>query len=128
VAKGRRISDDVGMKGLLATSVGRLRAIAFIEGMSYMVLVFVAMPLKYLGDMPTPVRVVGMAHGVLFVAFSLALLKVFLEQRLGQPQERTLLTDHTNLWRSALTFASSLLPFGTFVVDGYLKRWSGAAE
>ena len=98
------------MSGFLASSVGRLRAVAFVEGISYLVLLFIAMPLKYAADMPGAVRVVGMAHGVLFVAFSLALLMVFVEKRLG-------------LGRAALTFLSSLVPFGTFVIDKHLKRW-----
>ncbi len=110
VVKHRRIRDVVSMKGLLATSIGRLRLIAFIEGVSYVVLVFIAMPLKYWAEVPAAVRIVGMVHGVLFVAFSLALLVVFVEQRLS-------------LRRSALTFASSLVPMGTFVIDGYLQRW-----
>lgn len=102
------------MSGLLATSMGRLRAVAFVEGISYLVLLFIAMPLKYVAGMPAAVRVVGMAHGVLFVAFGLALLMVFVEKRL-------------TLVRSALTFLSSLVPFGTFVIDGHLKRWGAEA-
>lgn len=98
------------MSGLLASSMGRLRAVAFVEGISYLVLLFIAMPLKYAADMPGAVRVVGMAHGVLFVAFCLALLMVFVEKRL-------------DLGRAALTFLSSLVPFGTFVIDRHLKRW-----
>lgn len=47
--------------------------VAFCEGISYLVLVGLAMPLKYGLGMPGPVRVVGMAHGVLFVAYMAAL-------------------------------------------------------
>ena len=49
--------------------MGRLRAVSALEGLSYALLVFVAMPLKYgLGE-PAMVKVMGMAHGVLFVVF-----------------------------------------------------------
>ena len=102
------------MKAMLASSLGRLRVIAFIEGISYIVLVGIAMPLKYLADMPQAVRVVGMAHGVLFVTFCLALLMVLVEGRLS-------------FLRSVLTFISSLLPFGTFVIDRFLQRWDTQA-
>lgn len=106
--------DMSGLTGLLASSMGRLRVIAFVEGVSYLVLLFIAMPLKYLAGVPLAVRVAGMAHGVLFVAFGLALLMVLVEQRL-------------TFVRSAITFASSLVPFGTFVVDKHLKRWDAGA-
>lgn len=115
MAKASPMTQTPGMSELFATSMGRLRVIAFVEGISYIVLVFIAMPLKYAAGIPEVVRAVGMAHGVLFVAFCLALLMVFVEKRL-------------TFVRSGLTFASSLLPFGTFVIDRYLKRWdSGEA-
>lgn len=93
---------------MLATPIGRLRVIGFVEGISYLVLVGIAMPLKYFADMPMAVRVTGTAHGVLFVLFCLALLHVFLVQR-------------WSLLRGALAFASSLVPFGTFVLDRSLR-------
>jgi len=98
------------MKELLTSSMGRLRVVAFVEGISYLVLVFIAMPLKYAAGMPQAVRVVGMAHGVLFVSFCFALLFVLVEGRL-------------TFLRSVLTFLSSLVPFGTFVIDKFLRRW-----
>ena len=59
---------------LWSTAVGRLRVVSAIEGLSYILLVGVAMPLKYGLDMPQAVRVVGQAHGFLFVAFVVALM------------------------------------------------------
>lgn len=115
MAKAVAMGDTGPMSGLLATSMGRLRAVAFVEGISYLVLLFIAMPLKYAAGIPQAVRVVGMAHGVLFVAFGLALLMVFVERRL-------------DIGRSALTFLSSLVPFGTFVIDGHLKRWDAEQQ
>ena len=57
----------------MSPEVRRFRWVSLIEGVSYLVLVAIAMPLKYAAGMPGAVRVVGMAHGVLFVAFVLAL-------------------------------------------------------
>ncbi len=94
---------------MLKTTLGRLRLIALIEGISYLLLLGVAMPLKYLWGMPIAVRVVGMAHGILFVLFCAALFQAFLERR-------------WTLFRAGLVFVSSLVPFGTFVMDRELRR------
>ncbi|KAA3651276.1 MAG: DUF3817 domain-containing protein [Bacteroidetes bacterium] len=48
--------------------------ISFWEGISFVVLLLIAMPLKYMFDMPQMVKVVGMLHGVLFVAYVFQLL------------------------------------------------------
>lgn len=85
------------------------RLIAFIEGVSFLVLLFIAMPLKYWAGLPLAVRVVGTAHGVLFVLFLISLLDVMIRYR-------------WSLLRGALIFLSSLIPFGTFVVDYYWLR------
>jgi len=93
---------------MLHTPIGRLRAIALLEGASFVLLLFVAMPLKYLADMPLAVRIVGMAHGVLFIAFLVALGQASMAAR----------------WRSgrvALVFVAALLPFGPFVIDRRLR-------
>lgn len=87
----------------------RFRLIAFIEGVSFLVLLFIAMPLKYWAGLPLAVRVVGMAHGVLFLLFILSLLDVMIRCR-------------WSFIRVALIFLSSLIPFGTFVVDYYWLR------
>ena len=47
----------------------RFRTVAFLEGVSFLVLLGIAMPLKYFADLPLAVRVVGMAHGLLFVVY-----------------------------------------------------------
>ena len=74
-----------------------------------MLLLLIAMPLKYWAGIPIAVRIVGLIHGLLFVAFCGALFRVALER--SWPMQR---------W--ALAFVSSLLPFGTFVFDRSLKR------
>ncbi|MGN7887309.1 DUF3817 domain-containing protein [Dyadobacter sp. 22481] len=92
---------------LIKSALGRLRIIAFLEGISFLALLGIAMPLKYFAGLPQAVRIVGMAHGVLFVLFVLLLIQVAIEK--SWP-----------LKKSALSFASSLIPFGTFYADA---RW-----
>ena len=94
---------------MLKTPLGRLRAVALIEGASYVALLFVAMPLKYLFDMPLAVRVVGMAHGLLFVLLLLQLMTAPLSLR----------------WR-VLVLVASLLPFGPFFIDSGLREQAAA--
>ena len=53
-----------------------LRLVALLEGCSFVLLLAVAMPLKYAFDLPQAVRVVGMGHGVLFILFCLVTLRV----------------------------------------------------
>lgn len=92
------------------TSIGRLRAIGLVEGVSYLVLLGVAMPLKYFAGQPGAVKVVGWAHGALFVLLGLALLQVQI-------------TTRWNLVRSVVVFVAALLPFGPFLIDRSLKTW-----
>jgi len=91
------------------TPTARLRAIAFIEGVSYVLLLFVAMPLKYFADMPLAVRIVGSAHGFLFIW--LALLTLNGMRQRGRPFA----------WGFKIGVLS-LVPFGTFFLDDQLKR------
>jgi integral membrane protein len=87
----------------------RFRIIAVLEGISFLVLLFVAMPLKYLAAQPGPVKYVGWAHGVLFVLFCFALLQVWYVRR-------------WSFLQVAGAFMASLLPFGTFVLDRRVRR------
>ena len=87
-----------------------LRAVALIEAVSFLVLLGVAMPLKYLAGMPGAVKAAGWAHGVLFVVFCLALV-------------HTVVVAKWPLGRAALVFVAALLPFGPFVVDRRVKRY-----
>ncbi|WP_424940056.1 DUF3817 domain-containing protein [Aliiroseovarius sp. S253] len=92
-----------------ARSIWLFRKIASIEGWSYLLLLFVAMPLKYWAGMPQFVPMVGMAHGWLFIAYMGVL--VFASSYGGLSMARV-------NW----AILASLLPFGTFVHDPYLKR------
>ena len=86
-----------------------LRFVSISEGVSYLLLLLVAMPLKYLWDMPMAVKWVGWAHGVLFIALGVSVLLAMV--------------------RSALPFktacvvgVASLLPAGPFFADRLLRR------
>ncbi|HEY0946461.1 MAG TPA: DUF3817 domain-containing protein [Opitutaceae bacterium] len=93
----------------LNSAIGRLRVIGFAEGVSFLVLLGIAMPLKYAAGRPEAVRVVGMAHGVLFLLYGWAAIQAALEHR--WPWKRTL-----------LVFIASLLPAGPFVIDAKVLR------
>lgn len=87
------------------SGIGRFRAIAFLEGLSLVLLLFVAMPVKYgLGE-PVLVRYIGMGHGLLFILFILMALQQHVEHG----------------WKffsvTWLVLLSSLVPFGTFYID-----------
>lgn len=94
---------------MLRTAIGRLRAVMLAEGISYLVLLFVAMPLKYAAGMPFAVRIAGMVHGALFVLFIAALLQAASDR--GWKASR-----------SALVFAASLVPFANFAMDRRLRE------
>lgn len=76
-----------------------------IEGYSYLVLLFIAMPLKYIFNMPDLIRPIGSAHGVLFVGFMILIGLMLLNKTLS-------------FKNAVLAFLFSLVPFGTF----FLKR------
>ncbi|AXK48970.1 hypothetical protein CRU87_02660 [Aliarcobacter trophiarum LMG 25534] len=58
---------------MLRTKFSQFRAISVIEGISYLVLVLLAMPLKYFFDEPMAVKIFGMMHGIFFILFCVAL-------------------------------------------------------
>lgn len=93
----------------MKTTIGRLRVIGWLEGGSFLLLLGVAMPLKYIWGEPGMVRVVGMAHGVLFLAYIVAAGQAAVELRWK--------------WRrTAAVMVASLLPAGPFVVDARVLR------
>jgi integral membrane protein len=85
-----------------------LRILGNIEGISYLLLLGVAMPMKYYFDIPTAVKITGMAHGVLFVAYCL-LLAVCMKKFAW------------TLKFGVYLFIATLIPFGTFVTDRKIK-------
>ncbi len=97
-------------KDLLLTHLGRLRITALVEGWSFLILLFIAMPLKYWAGIPEAVRVVGMAHGVLFILYVIFIFIVTIEKK-------------WSLKVLFLLFLASLVPFATFYADKiFLKK------
>lgn len=83
------------------TLIKNFLLIGKIEGYSFLFLLFIAMPLKYLADMPLAVRITGSVHGILFIAFVYYIFKMYQAKKL----------DSEN---SIYAFVLSLIPFGTF--------------
>ena len=83
------------------------RKIAWYEGLSYLALLFIAMPMKYLMGMPLAVRIVGSIHGALFIAFIVWMYLVYNDY--GKSMK----------WM-VKAFLASIIPFGTIVMD---KEW-----
>jgi integral membrane protein len=85
------------------------RIVSFLEGVSYILLLFIATPVKYFGDDPSYVKMLGMPHGILFMVY------VILAFMLKTPEK----------WDSKtfrIVLLASILPFGTFYIDRkYLK-------
>ena len=97
----------------MSTPLSRFRAVALYEGISYLVLLLIAMPLKYIFDIPEMVKYVGWAHGVLFVAYVALLAQVFF-------------TEKWSILKAIVAFILSLVPFGTFYLDKKLKEEEAA--
>lgn len=91
----------------MSNSRKQLIQIGHWEGISFLILLFIAMPLKYFYDMPMAVRLVGGAHGVLFVLFAVILFKAY--RTLPIPFGKTF-----------FIFILSFLPFGTFFINKVL--------
>ena len=98
------------MKKYFNSSIGFFRLIAFLEGISLLILVFIAMPIKYGLDDPSVVKMVGQAHGILFLLFILLAIKVSIEQEWR---------FKTTTWKVLI---SSFIPFGTFYIDKHILR------
>ena len=80
-----------------------------IEGVSLLVLLFIAMPLKYIWQQPMAVKIIGWVHGALFVLFMILAFRVY-EQK------------SWSFKKLILAFVAAFLPFGTFVFDKKLKE------
>ncbi len=91
------------------SQIRRFRMTALAEGSSFLLLLFVAMPMKYFMGLPLAVRVVGAIHGLLFLAYVAQLVKL---RAIHQWDNRF----------SFFAFLASLLPFGPFVFDKHLRE------
>ena len=91
------------------STLSLFRKIAVAEGISYVVLVFIAMPLKYWADMPLAVKYTGWAHGLLFVLYMIMLIMAWTEYK-------------WSFKKAFIIGGASLLPFAPFWVDKKLKE------
>lgn len=94
---------------MFRTKLAQFRAISIIEGISYFILVFFAMPLKYFFAEPMAVKVFGMLHGIFFILFCLALYRVMIEKR-------------WKLFFSIKLFIYSLIPFLFILIEKDIKN------
>lgn len=95
--------------------IQRLRITGILEGCSFLFLLGVAMPLKYIAHQPLAVQVGGSIHGILFILFTVTLIQATLKYK-------------WNLSQFGLAMASAFLPFGTFVLDRKLKTEAYPAD
>ena len=93
-----------------ATPLSRLRITSYLEGISLLLLVFVAMPLKYFWLNPTLVKTLGPIHGALFLWFILNTITVSIEYKWDFKQ---------TTWKVLL---ACIIPFGTFYIDHHYLR------
>lgn len=86
------------------------RILAVLEGVSYILLLFIAVPIKYLSDDPQYVKLLGMPHGILFMAYVVMAVLISTDMKWSS---RT-------LW---IVLIASVIPFGTFYIDKkYLNK------
>ncbi len=94
---------------MLKTPLGWLRMIAVAEGVSFVVLLLIAMPLKYLADIPEAVAVVGQIHGILFILYIVTVFAIW----------KTL---KWSLTKFVVALAAAVVPLGTFFFEAHLRR------
>jgi len=80
------------------------------EGYSYLILLFVAMPLKYIGGVEIATKIAGSIHGMLFIIFCVLLAKATKDA-------------HWPFKESVIFFIASLIPFGTFFTKKKIKSY-----
>ena len=90
-------------------SIKQLRWIGYAEGISFLALLIIAMPLKYYFSFPLAVKITGWIHGLLFMAYIWAAF-------------RAACLNRWNYLQIAVALIASVIPFGTFVLDKRLKE------
>lgn len=90
-------------------NMNQFRIVSMVEGISFLLLLFVAMPAKYYWGIPEATKLVGMTHGLLFLAY--VAMAVSIGPRHGWSEGRTF-----------MVVLLGMLPFGCFVVEHRLKR------
>ncbi|MBK8636036.1 MAG: DUF3817 domain-containing protein [Saprospiraceae bacterium] len=98
------------MTNFFKTKIGRLRIIGYLEGITLLILVFIAVPMKYYFDNPTLSKTLGPIHGAIFLLFLFNALSVGVEQNWK---------FKTTTWKVIL---ACFIPFGTFYIDNKILR------
>lgn len=93
------------MSTYLSSPIKRLRLLALLEGSSLLFLVFIAVPLKYIWDIPEGSKMIGPVHGALFLLFVLSTINVAIKQKWKFTQVT---------WKVLI---ACIIPFGTFYID-----------
>lgn len=94
---------------LFKTKIGRLRIIGMLEGISLLILLFIAVPMKYIFNNPEGSKLIGPIHGALFLLFIINTLSVGVEQN----------WKRQTTWKVLL---ACIIPFGTFYIDKKILR------
>lgn len=90
------------------STIRQLRIVGIAEGISFIVLLFVAMPLKYVAGYPLAVTVAGSIHGFLYITYLIAMVRALAEHKWGRK-------------KIFEVFLAALYPFGTFILDRKLR-------
>jgi integral membrane protein len=86
------------------------KIIAFLEGTSFLLLLFFAMPLKYIFENPSYIEPIGMTHGLLFIGYIILAIVLKYEESWNEK-------------KFVIVAVASVIPFGTFYVDKkYLRN------
>ena len=93
---------------MFENNLNTFKTVATVEGISFLVLLFIAMPLKYMFGMPIATKIVGMLHGGLFIWYIVALYNAKKEYNFSMK---------FTLW----AFVASLIPFATFYLEKQLR-------
>ncbi len=95
-------------------SLSTFRITGITEGISFLVLLFIAMPLKYFAGFPLAVTIIGGLHGLLFIVVGVLAWEV--------KDEPVVAGWKKNLNWLLTCLVAAILPFGTFVLDSQLKK------
>jgi integral membrane protein len=100
---------------LWSSPIGKIRVLGRWEAASFLLLVGLGMPLKYMAEQPLGVRILGPIHGLLFLWLMMETVSVTSAKKLTLP-------------RAFSIFVASLLPFGPFLLEPHLKKWGEEAD
>jgi integral membrane protein len=94
---------------IMSQALKLFRTISYIEGLSFLLLLGIAMPLKYMFEMPMPVTVTGWIHGILFILYFVVLAYV-------------MFVEKWSFVKAVIAAIASVIPFGPFIFDAKLIK------